>query len=51
MDGESVEAMMTNCEQVIRNYCDEVVKEIDQLESKLEQELEESKGEEEDEDD
>ena len=42
---------MTNAQQVIRAYCDEVVKEIAQWESKPEQELKESKVEEEEEED
>ena len=31
LDGESVETMVTNDEEVIRAYCDEVVEDIAQL--------------------
>ena len=51
LDGESVEAMMTNAELVIKTYCEEVMKNIAQYDNKQTMEPEESKAEQEEEED
>ena len=51
LDGESVEAMVTNVEEVIRAYYDKVVEDIARLKTQQEQEWEGSEGEKEDEED